>query len=219
MLAMNLALGWNMPTLCLSADTSRDDITGRLAACITGDKFDWVQAARDRGDGKKYEEALADSKIVLSFKNPITWQGLEYHLEAYVEVYDEFPAVFIVDNLKDIDGAESEYSEQMQAMQRLTELCRYTGSTIIVLHHATDKGWEARAQPASAPSRDQIKNGMSEQPEVTLSVGHDATTGTFNIAVLKQRNGRTDPGAQHPIRIFADLSRSHFARWGLQFEE
>jgi hypothetical protein len=214
LLAMRLALWMNLKTLYFSADTSREDATQRVAAALTGDTQDEVARARDRGEGtEKYEAALEKSPITFSFRNPITWQSVEQYMAAYVELYDAYPELFVFDNLKDIEGAESEYAPQMEAMQYLTELARTTGSTVIVLHHATDKGWDAKSSPSRPPSRDQVKNGMSEQPELTLSVGSDSESGRFNIAVIKNRSGRQDPSAQHPITLKADLARVQFSKW------
>jgi energy-coupling factor transporter ATP-binding protein EcfA2 len=173
LLAMRLALWMNLKTLYFSADTSREDASARVAAMITGDTQDEVARARDRGEGtEKYEQALEKSPITFSFRNPITWQSVEQYMAAYVELYDAYPELFVFDNLKDIEGAESEYA-----------------------------------------SRDQVKNGMSEQPELTLSVGSDSESGRFNIAVIKNRSGRQDPSAQHPITLKADLARVQFSKW------
>lgn len=213
MFAMWLAQKMRLKTMYFSADMSRSDATARLAACVTGSRSDDILAAWDRGEGQKFTEALASSDIMFSFRNPMTWDSIERYIEAFVEIHDAYPDLFIYDNLKDFDGAESEYAPQMEVMQRLTELARYTGSTVIVLHHATDKGWDARSDPWHPPSRDQIKNGMSEQPELTLSVAIDQTSNRFGTAVIKQRSGRSDPAAQNPVYLYGDLERAQFRRW------
>jgi ABC-type cobalamin/Fe3+-siderophores transport system ATPase subunit len=56
----------------------------------------------------------------------------------------------------DFDNAESDYTEQMAVMSSLTELARDTGATVIILHHATDKGWAATTEPWQPPSRAQV---------------------------------------------------------------
>ena len=210
MLAMWLAQQMNLRAMYFSADMSQSDATDRLAACVTGDSTATIQRARESGTDEKYSKALESSNINFSFRNPMTWDSVENYIQAYVEVYDAYPELFIYDNLKDFDGAEAEYGPQMEVMQRLTELARFTGSTVIVLHHATDKGWDAKANPWAPPSRDQIKNGLSEQPELTLSVGFDPTSNRFGIAVIKNRSGRSDPSAQHPVGLYADLERVQF---------
>src|SRR5690606_39630123 len=79
----------------------------------------------------------------------------------------------------------------------------------MLLHHATDKGWEAKSSPWSPPSRDQVKGGLSEKPELTLSVALDPHTYAFNVAVIKQRMGRSDPSAQtfQTLRCYPELTR------------
>lgn len=210
--AMQLALWTGLKTMYFSADMSRDDATARVAANLTGATRDEIDRDRDNGNAEKYTEALTKAPFVWSFQTPITWQSVDEHIEAYVELHDEYPGLFVFDNLMDIDGAESEYSAQMEAMQRLTELARFTGSTVIVLHHATDKGWEAKNGPGLPPSREQIKGGMSEKPELSLSVAADQF-GCFRVAVIKNRSGRSDPAAQHPVKLRVDMERARFFKW------
>src|SRR5690606_41435182 len=94
---------------------------------------------------RKYSPAsIAPMNFQLSFDRPITWRGLEQELDAYVELWDSYPAVIVIDNLMDIEGCESDYSAQMAAMQDVTELAPTTGATAMPLQHATHKGWEGR---------------------------------------------------------------------------
>nr|WP_201308878.1 AAA family ATPase [Puerhibacterium puerhi] len=210
--AMWLAAMMKSRTLYFSADMSRDDATSRLAACITGDTIEQVQTARDTGEGmEKYLDALAATPFEFSFQSPMTWPSIERHIEAYVELHDAYPDVFVFDNLMDFEDAEAEYSVQMEVMSRLTELARTTGATIIVLHHATDK---VHGAPLWVPpSRDQVKNGMSEKPERVLSVALDETSGKYRVAITKNRGGKQDPGAVRPITLWSDPERVRFYRW------
>ena len=82
------------------------------------------------------------------------------------------------------------------------------------MHHASDKGWEAKSNPWNPPSRDQIKGGMSEKPELTLSVAINPKSYEFHIAVLKQRMGPSDPTAQSYATIRADPERTRFLPYG-----
>jgi len=82
------------------------------------------------------------------------------------------------------------------------------------MHHASDKSWDARTDPWSPPSRDQIKNGMSEKPELTLSVAINPHSYEYHIAVLKQRMGPSDPTAQSYATIRCDPERTRFEPYG-----
>ncbi|KOG26832.1 AAA family ATPase [Streptomyces viridochromogenes] len=215
------ALFWvasmNLPTLYFSADMSAFTASSRLASMQTGDTTEMVEAGMGAG-GRHREEylaALAPLNVTFSFGSPINWKTVDEELEAYVELWDAYPAVMVFDNLMDFEGAESDYTEQMAVMSGLTELARATGATVIVLHHASDKSWEAKSDPWAPPSRDQVKGGLSEKPELSLSVALDPTSHEYRVAVIKQRMGPCDPTARryasmrcHPeVTRFSKLER------------
>jgi hypothetical protein len=211
------ALFWvdemNLPTLYFSADMSAFTASSRLASKRTGFTTEQVEEAMARGgaDRDRQLEALSDSNITFSFGSPITWRQVDDELDAYVELWDQFPEVIVFDNLMDFEGAESDYTEQMATMSNVTELARATGATVIVLHHATDKGWAATNDPWQPPSRDQVKGGLSEKPELSLSVALDPQSLDYRVAVIKQRMGPSDPTARRyaVLRCEPSLTRFH----------
>lgn len=209
------ALWWtammNCKTLYFSADMSAFTASSRLACTMTGDPTEVVEYSLAQGGNTRqtYLDALKPLNFTFSFGSPITWEQVDQELEAYVELWDEWPEILVFDNLMDFDGAESDYTEQMQVMSRITELARFTGATCIVLHHASDKTWEAKADPWKPPSRSQIKNGMAEKPELTLGVALDPTSFQYNIAVLKQRMGPSNPSGERyaTLRCYPETTR------------
>lgn len=211
------ALFWvdemNLPTLYFSADMSAFTASSRLASKRTGNTTEEVEKAMAMGGEARARvmESLSDSNITFSFGSPITWRQVDEELDAYVELWDRFPEVIVFDNLMDFDGAESDYTEQMATMSSLTELARDTGATVIVLHHATDKGWAATSEPWMPPSRDQVKGGLSEKPELSLSVALNPNTMEYHVAVIKQRMGPCDPTARRfaIMRCEPELTRFH----------
>ncbi|MCJ0870240.1 AAA family ATPase [Streptomyces sp. AP-93] len=210
-----LALYWvaqmNLPTLYFSADMSAFTASSRLASMATGDTTEMVEAGMAAGGRhrQEYLSALADSRITFSFGSPITWKNVDEELEAYIELWDAYPEVLVFDNLMDFENSESDYTEQMAVMSGLTELARATGATVIVLHHASDKSWEAKSDPWAPPSRDQVKGGLSEKPELSLSVALDPSSLEYRIAVIKQRMGPSDPTARRyaTLRCHPDVTR------------
>ncbi|QXE37108.1 AAA family ATPase [Streptomyces sp. GMY02] len=213
-----LALFWvasmNLPTLYFSADMSAFTASSRLASLATGDTTEMVEAGM--AEGGRYREtylnALSGSRITFSFGSPITWRAVDEELEAYVELWNAYPAVLVFDNLMDFEGAESDYNEQMAVMSGLAELARATEATVIVLHHASDKSWEAKSDPWTPPSRDQVKGGLSEKPELSLSVALDPTSLEFKIAVIKQRMGPSDPTARRYATLRCHPETTRFSK-------
>lgn len=209
-----LALYWTaamgLPTLYLSADMQQVTASARLAAMGSGDTFEEVSKAIESGNmPSRYAEKLAGLPMTFSFDSPITWDGLDAELDAFVELHNEYPSVIVVDNLMDIAEAESDYTAQMAAMASITELGRATGAAVFVLHHASDKTW-SKVDPWLPPSRSEIKGGLSEKPTITLTVALNPDDLTYRVAVVKNRSGPCDPSGQTYALLWADPARTRF---------
>ncbi|WP_372407177.1 AAA family ATPase [Streptomyces luteireticuli] len=210
-----------LPTLYFSADMSAFTASSRLASMMSGDTTEMVEAGMAAGGQhrEEYLAAVSHLNITFSFGSPITWRAVDEELEAWIELWNDYPQVIVFDNLMDFENAGSDYTEQMAVMSGLTELARATGATVIVLHHASDKTWEAKSDPWAPPSRDQVKGGLSEKPELSLSVALDPTSHEYRVAVIKQRMGPCDPTAKrfasmrcHPeVTRFSKLSPQNTA--------
>lgn len=212
--ALWLADELGLDTLYFSADMSAFTASSRLASKRTGLTTEQVETTLEGGGGPRDEvfEALEDVNITFSFGNPISWSQVDEEMDAYVELHNKFPEVVVFDNLMDFDGAESDYTVQMSVMQNVTSLARDTGATVIIMHHASDKSWDAEKAPYAPPSRKEVKGGLSEKPEVTLAVALDANTLDFNVAVTKQRMGPQDPTAKRWITLQCEPALTRFHR-------
>lgn len=209
--ALWLASQWNLPTLYHSADMSAYQASIRLACSRLGETTDevearWAQGGRDR---ELVINALRPLDITFSFGAISLW-GIEQELNAYVELHNEYPKVICLDNLMDIENAQSDYHLQTEAMQFISELSRNTGASVIVMHHCSESVGE-NMMPGSPPPRHAIKNKLGEKPELTLTVGLDPHTKNFNIACVKQRMGPSDAAAQSFATLTAqpDVTRFH----------
>lgn len=210
--ALFLTAQMGLPTLYFSADMSAFTASSRLASMYSGDDTETVEAGMKAGGAsrQKYLDAVKDCKIQFCFGAPITWTTVDEELEAYVEVWNAFPPVIVFDNLMDFEGADSDYTEQMAVMSSVTELARNTGSTVILMHHASDKSWEAKTDPWAPPSRDQVKGGLSEKPELSLSVALDPNTHEYRVACIKQRMGWCDPTARTYAILWCEPTLTRF---------
>lgn len=209
--AMALVDAWNLPTLYCSGDMSAFTASTRIASMRLHATTEEVEAMMGGSEVARAEvlEVLRDARTTFSFASPITWRGLDDELRAYVELWNEWPAIIVIDNLMDIEGCEADYTEQMHAMQELIALSRFTGSTVLVMHHASDKGATAQSDPFSPPPRGEIKGGLSEKPELSLTVALNPHDMAYRIACVKQRSGPSDPSAQTyaSIRAIPDQNR------------
>ena len=209
------ALFWvaqmGLPTLYFSADMAPFTAGTRLASIATGRPSREVEALMGSVRGRaSLEEAVKSLPIQLSFGSPITWDRVEDELNCWALLHNAYPQVVVFDNLMDFAGGESDYEAQMGVMQDITSFARATGCTVIVLHHASDKTMDAKNAPWRPPSRDQIKNGMAEKPELTLTIGLDPVNKEFHVACVKQRDGFCDPSAEHIVTLAVDPSRTWF---------
>src|SRR5690606_10753406 len=131
-------------TLYFSADMSPFTASARVASMFTGFTTEQVEERMLRGGRERQEclDAIADVPITFAFGS-LDWEVVDQELEAHVQLWDAYPDVIVFDNLMDFDGAYSDYSEQMAVMSNSTALSRETGATTIVMHHASDKSWDA----------------------------------------------------------------------------
>lgn len=209
--AMFWAIRMGLRTLYVSADMSPHTAATRAASVVTGVDHEEIASQMLQPDMQEYYSSrLADLPLTFSFGAPITWQRMEDEIDAHIELWDEYPEVIVIDNLKEFEGAESEYAAQMETMAGLTDLARSIGCTLLVLHHSSDKSWDAQKAPYKPPSRDEIKNGLSENPELSLSVAYDPNKYQMNVAIIKQRDGRSDPTAREWAELGANLGTMQF---------
>lgn len=200
-----------LPTLYFSADMSAFQASTKLASYQLQKTVDEVaKDMQTEADGSFTDQEAADavlerlaaSPIQFSFGTPIRQDVMIEEINAWVDLYNSFPQVIVIDNLMDMEGCEVGYEEQSLAMQSLSNLSRETGATVIVLHHATDKGDKAKQDPFAPPPRSEIKNGLSEKAEQVLTVSIDNRDNSFKVAIVKQRMGYTDASAQN-YAVFA----------------
>lgn len=210
-LALWMVSEMKIPTLYFSADMSPFTASSRLACKALGKPTEEVERMMTTPEGKREcMDALKDERITFAFGSPITWRAVEQEFTAYVELWDSYPEAIVLDNLMDFENAESDYSEQMAVMSNCTEISRATGSTTFILHHASDKSWDAKTDPYSPPARNDIKNGLAEKPELALTVALDPYSMDYKIACVKQRMGPSDPSARTWATLKCEPSVTRF---------
>jgi len=208
--ALWLAEMWGLDTLYFSADMSARQASAKLAALLTQQTVDEVEAGMLTEDRNHYLEALEESRIKFSFRSPIRWDTVIQELNTWVTLHNRFPEVIVFDNLMDFENAESEYTEQMFVMQAVSDISRDTGATVLILHHASDKSWEADSRPYRPPSRKEVKGGLSEKPEMSLGVAVNNTVNDFHVAPIKNRMGFQDPTGNTFATLRSDPSKNMF---------
>jgi len=206
-LAMWWAAQLNIPTLYFSADMAPHTASTRLAACISGDKVIEVSATLAGARQHYYEDVLGQTKISLCFDSSPTFDDIGTEINAYVETWDAFPELIVVDNALNVDHGLEGHSGLLAVMDECHRMARVTGAAVWVLHHTTESTSTDPSEPQ--PSRD-VQHKVTQLPEIVLTVAYDEYTGNFWIAPVKNRNGKDDPTGHIRFRLQAIPERALF---------
>ena len=186
---------WDMPAMTA---------VSRQAAVATGHKVHDILHAFDSDDPAAgfYESELEDGNVEFCFDLTPSLPDIQSEVDAWVEKYDEYPAVIVCDNLLNIDGAEEDHKVQKFILRELQKLARETGALVFVLHHAKE-GTKDTAKPPTARDTDGMVNQI---PDLVMSLANDGA-GHLALSPVAHRNGPSDPNADNPIRMAFDFGR------------
>lgn len=182
----------------------------RQAAWVTGHPTKDIAAALDGPGQAFYEDALDEVAQDITFvydKKP-ELPDIMQSVEAYVELWDEYPRWMIFDNLRNLAGGDEGHEAKKFALSELQTLAYQTGANIGVLHHASESGVRDYSRP---PRVGDTEDKVTQYPEMVLTVAKDPNSDRFMIAVGAQRDGgASDPSAEHPVTLWCDLGRVSF---------
>lgn len=194
----------NLPTLYFSADMAPHTATTRHGALASGETVSFVSEAVEGGGLEYIQGELAGSHIQWCFDSSPSLDDIADELSAYVELWDSYPAVIVIDNLMNVDGAGGDDVGGIRfILSELHRLGRETGSAIIILHHAREEG-----NPLEPSPREKIQGKVAQLPELVLTVALDGDE--FKIAPVKNRNGFQDPTGKTWRRLAAVPEKATF---------
>ena len=214
--ALWLASQFNVPTLYFCADSSAWTASTRLVAAYTGEPIASVaKGLREVGEGY-YEDILADSPIRFCFDPNPTSDTIREELDAWVEMFDTYPQLIVVDNLMDVVGAgDNEFAAYKDVLLGLKTIARATEASIIVLHHMT----EASTDPYVPAPRKALMGKVAQTPENVLSVAMDEGEEQFLVSVVKHRSGPKDAQGKRYVtfRVHPDRNQLEAAPVSVPF--
>jgi hypothetical protein len=182
----------DVPALAICPDMDASESIPRLIATLSGVAVDEV-----REDMSAYGHFLEDCPIQFSWDDSPSIDDIYLELDAYVEAWDMWPKLILLDNLLDIDAGDGEYEAQKFVMNEMKSLAKRTGACVIVLTHTQSENGSDYSKPQS---RDKIKYKVDQKPQLILTLGREGDL--FRIAVVKDRNSKaTDPTAKRFITI------------------
>jgi predicted ATP-dependent serine protease len=193
-----------LPCLYFSADMAAHTAATRLAALVTGETVDWCSGVLEGGGSEWLGDELSTSPISWCFDSSPSMQDIADELDAYVELFDAYPAVIVIDNAMNVEGSSDEGSGGLRyILSELHRLARETGSAVVVLHHAREEG-----NPLEPSAREKVQGKVAQLPEIILTVALDGDE--FKIAPVKNRNGYQDPTGKNYRRLAALPEKASF---------
>lgn len=209
-----LAMWWisnmeGVDALVFSADMNSHTFITRYVAERTKTDIDSVVADFEQGLESLYFEDLPEPAVTVVFDSSPTLEDIADSLSAYVEVYDKYPAVVVVDNLLNVEaGTEEDFSGMRLIVKELHRMTRETGSALFLLHHVREEGDLTVPAP-----RDKIAGKVSQIPERVLSIAYDPFENCLKISPVKNRDGQQDPTGKTFIRLKAEPATASFRKW------
>lgn len=202
-LALTVALKAAVPTMYFSADS--DAFTQRTRALsilngITQEEAVQVELSGQYGD---YEESMLDLPVRFSYDASPSLDSIEREMEAYYEVFAEFPHLIVVDNVTNVrtggDNDDDPFAGLEGLMDYLHTLARGTHAHVMGLHHITAE-YNNGDKPVPLNG---IKGQITRVPEAVLTAfqRNDGPWKTLCVSVVKNRGGKADPSGLH----YADL--------------
>lgn len=210
MFTLHLVHTMDVPTLYLSADSDPVTQLSRLSGMITGITTSSIRDAMttDAAQAARFRQELDSSKVQFGFDSNPDIFDMESEVSAWVELYDEFPQVIVVDNLRNVyTGQDSEHSGYKMVQQSLIDLARETGACIITMHHMSEANNRKSTDPAP---RSAIDGKVSQLPDMILSVAREEDQ--FRLVAVKNRHNPDHPEAErdHWLTMRVDGATARF---------
>lgn len=198
-----------LPVLYVSADMDQHTATTRLVASVTGETTEAVSRGLAYGAEDYYSELLNDLPVRFMFDPDPTYGDVEDEIDAWVELWDDYPRVIVLDNLLDIvpSAGDNEFSGYKSILLDTKTLARETGAAVLILHHVSEEGTDPRYP---APKK-KLLGKVSQTPENILSVAKEG--GEFRLSVVKHRNGPDDPTGETWVHFRVFPESNTFAPW------
>lgn len=201
---LNYALRAKVPTLYLSADSDAFTQLSRSMSILTG--WDMGKSARMVREGTlgEAEQEFDGIPIRFNYSASPNLAQIESSMRSYEEVYGDYPALVIVDNVTNVrtggDNDEDPFAGLEALMDELHVMARMTGACVIGLHHVTGNYNDASTPcPLSA-----VKGQIARVPEMVLTLHKemaDFGPDILNVSTVKNRGGKADPSGRDYISL------------------
>lgn len=198
--SLNYALRARVPTLYLSADSDAYTQLSRSIAIATGKTLEEAEALILADDLSGVAEQLAGHPMRLNYSASPSLADIELSIESYEEVYGDYPALVVIDNVTNVRADTGEDGDPFSGLEGLMDylhtMARETQACVLGLHHVTGTYNDAEKPiPMSG-----VKGQITRVPELVLTL-HRPSPGSLGASPVKNRGGKADASGN----TFAEL--------------
>jgi len=202
---LTYALRASVPTLYVSADSDSFTQISRSLSILTGDPLSkTANAVRSGRLSPEYEQVLESLPIRFRYDASPSIKQIEDWMAAYDEVYGDFPALVVTDNITNIraggDNDDDPFSGLEALMEYLHDMARGSGACVVGLHHVTG-GYNDADRPIPLSG---VKGQISRVPEMILTMHRIQETfgsDTLRVSTVKNRGGKADPSGLDYVEL------------------
>lgn len=183
-----------------SADSDAFTQLTRSISIITGRSLEESAQAVLDNNLADVSEQLSDIPIRFNYSASPTLDDIETSMQAYEEVYGDFPALVVVDNVTNVHTDGQDGDDPFSGLEGLTDylatMARNTEACVVGLHHVTGPYNDANKPiPLSG-----VKGQISRVPSMVLTLfKKDAAEWedtTLCVSTVKNRGGKADPSGE-----------------------
>jgi DnaB-like helicase C terminal domain len=213
-LALTQAVRSRVPTLYMSADSDAFTQVSRSFSIHTGITMDEteryargeevLQSTLDRA------EELKRIPVRFNFLAAPKLSNIEKSMEAFDELYGEYPALTVVDNITNVrngteDNAENPFGGLEVFLDYANEMARETQSCVIGLHHVNGP-YNDQNKPIPMSG---VKGQIGRVPQMILTLFRSGP-GTVGVSPVKLRGAKFDPSGEYYTELDFDGSTMTF---------
>lgn len=199
-LALSQAVKSGVSTLYMSADSDAFTQVSRSFAIHTGltmrETEKYARGEEVLPSTLEKAKGLNDLPIRFNFLAAPTLGNIERSMEAFDELYGEYPALTVVDNITNVrngteDNAENPFGGLEVFLDYANEMARETQSCVIGLHHVNGPYNDANKPiPLSG-----VKGQIGRVPQMILTL-HRSGPGTIGVSPVKNRGNKFDASGE-----------------------
>ncbi|WP_458682262.1 DnaB-like helicase C-terminal domain-containing protein [Prescottella equi] len=202
--ALTLAMKAKVPALYFSADSDAFIQLTRMVSIATGKRIEESTQDVIAGDLGDAAHTLERLPIRFNYSASPSLDQIEDSMKAYDEVYGDFPALVVIDNITNLrSGGEADddpFSGLESLLDYLHDMARQTGACVVGLHHVTGPYNDSNKPiPLSG-----IKGQVGRVPEVVLTLYREASdygSDTLHVSTVKQRGGKADASGESTTEL------------------